>query len=198
MYEALIFLLIWYSVSTTLFQMIRSKIFISDCVVFFDTIATFIQTIAGWIILTGKNMAQISNGISNPVVAGIVYWLIRILICGGCLVGAGILVAFIEIKIAELYKKCCWDMITIMVILISMATAIYFGKWIKTTLPINLLFLLLFVQLVYICWNQVVCKGMARNKGISLKQKYRYFIGTICLYFRANIYYHISMKGECV
>ena len=24
----------------------------------------------------------------------------------------------------------------------------------------------------------------------------RYFIGTICLYFRANIYYHISTKGE--
>ena len=164
MYEALMFLLIWYSVSTTLFQMIRSKIFISDCVVFFDTIATFIQTIAGWIILTGKNMAQISNGISNPVVAGIVYWLIRILICGGCLVGAGILVAFIEIKIAELYKKCCWDMITIMVILISMATAIYFGKWIKTTLPINLLFLLLFVQLVYVGIRWYV-KGCRENRG---------------------------------
>ena len=164
MYEALMFLLIWYSVSTTLFQMIRSKIFISDCVVFFDTIATFIQTIAGWIILTGKNMAQISNGISNPVVAGIVYWLIRILICGGCLVGAGILVAFIEIKIAELYKKCCWDMITIMVILISMATAIYFGKWIKTTLPINLLFLLLFVQLVYVGIRWYV-KGWRENRG---------------------------------
>ena len=164
MYEALIFLLIWYSVSTTLFQMIRSKIFISDCVVFFDTIATFIQSIAGWIILTGKNVAQISNGISNPVVAGIVYWLIRILICGGCLVGAGILVAFIEIKIAELYKKCCWDMITIMVILISMATAIYFGKWIKTTLPINLLFLLLFVQLVYVGIRWYV-KGWRETRG---------------------------------
>ena len=164
MYEALMFLLIWYSVSTTLFQMIRSKIFISDCVVFFDTIATFIQTIAGWIILTGKNVAQISNGISNPVVAGIVYWLIRILICGGCLVGAGILVAFIEIKIAELYKKCCWDMITIMVILISMATAIYFGKWIKTTLPINLLFLLLFVQLVYVGIRWYV-KGWRETRG---------------------------------
>ena len=163
-YEALMFLLIWYSVSTTLFQMIRSKIFISDCVVFFDTIATFTQTIAGWIILTGKNMAQISNGISNPVVAGIVYWLIRILICGGCLVGAGILVAFIEIKIAELYKKCCWDMITIMVILISMATAIYFGKWIKTTLPINLLFLLLFVQLVYVGIRWYV-KGWRETRG---------------------------------
>ena len=164
MYEALMFLLIWYSVSTTLFQIILSKIFISDCVAFFDTIATFIQSIAGWIILTGKNVAQISNGISNPVVAGIVYWLIRILICGGCLVGAGILVAFIEIKIAELYKKCCWDMITIMVILISMATAIYFGKWIKTTLPINLLFLLLFVQLVYVGIRWYV-KGWRETRG---------------------------------
>ena len=164
MYEALMFLLIWYSVSTTLFQIILSKIFVSDCVVFFDTIATFVQTIAGGIIPAAKNMAQISNGISNPVVAGIVYWLIRILICGGCLVGAGILVAFIEIKIAELYKKCCWDMITTMVILISMATAIYFGKWIKTTLPINLLFLLLFVQLVYVGIRWYV-KGWRETRG---------------------------------
>ena len=164
MYEALMFLLIWYSVSTTLFQMIRSKIFISDCVVFFDTIATFIQTIAGWIILTGKNMAQISNGISNPVVAGIVYWLIRILICGGCLVGAGILAAFIEIKIAELYKKCCWDMITILVTLISLEIAIYFGDWIKTVLPINMLFLLLLVQLVYVGIRWYV-KGWRETRG---------------------------------
>ena len=164
MYEALMFLLIWYSVSTTLFQMIRSKIFISDCVVFFDTIATFIQTIAGWIILTGKNMAQISNGISIPVVAGIVYWLIRILICGGCLVGAGIFLAFIGIKIVGLYKKYCWDMITIMVILISMATAIYFGNWIKTVLPINLLFFLLFVQLVYVGIRWYV-KGWREARG---------------------------------
>ena len=150
MYEALMFLLIWYSVSTTLFQMIRSKIFISDCVVFFDTIITFTQTIAGWVVLTGKNMAQISNGISNPVIAGIIYWLIRILVCGGCLVGVGILLAFIGIKIAGVYQKCCWDMITTLVTLISMAIAIYFGDWIKTVLPINLLFLLLFVQLVYV------------------------------------------------
>lgn len=135
MYEALMFLLIWYSVSTTLFQMIQSKVFISDCVVFIDTIVTFIQNIAGWIILTGKNVAQISNGISNPVIFRIIYWLIRILICGGCLVGAGILVAFIGIKIAGLYKKCCWDMITILVTLISMEISIYFGDWIETVTP---------------------------------------------------------------
>lgn len=164
MYEALMFLLIWYSVSTTLFQMIRSKIFISDCVVFFDTITTFVQTIAGWVVLIGKNVAQISNGISNPVVAGIIYWLIRILICGGCLVGAGIFLVFIGIKIVGLYKKYCWDSITIMVILIRVAAAIYFGKRIKTTLPINRLFLLLFVQLVYVGIRWYV-RGWRETRG---------------------------------
>ena len=164
MYEALMFLLIWYSASTTLFQMIQSKVFVSDCGIFFDAIGTFTQTIAGWIALIGKNVAQISNGISNPVIAGIIYWLIRILICGGCLVGAGIFLAFIGIKIVGLYKKYCWDMITIMVILISMATAIYFGKWIKITLPINLLFLLLFVQLVYVGIRWYV-KGWREARG---------------------------------
>ena len=33
--------------------------------VFFDTIATFIQNIAGLTILAGKNVAQVSNGISD-------------------------------------------------------------------------------------------------------------------------------------
>ena len=164
MYEALMFLLIWYSASTTLFQMIQSKVFVSDCGIFFDAIGTFTQTIAGWIALIGKNVAQISNGISNPVVAGIIYWMIRILISGGCLVGAGIFLAFIGIKIVGLYKKYCWDMITIMVILISMATAIYFGNWIKTALPINLLFLLLFVQLVYVGIRWYV-KGWREARG---------------------------------
>ena len=163
-YKALIFLLIWYSVSTTLFQMIRSKIFISDCVVFFDTIATFIQNIAGLTILAGKNVAQVSNGISNPVVVGIIYWMIRILISGGCLVGVGILLAFIEIKIAGLYKKYCWDMITIMVILVSMAIAIYFADWIRTILPVNLLFLLLLVQVIYVVIRWYV-KGWRETRG---------------------------------
>ena len=114
-YEALMFLLIWYSASTTIFQIIQKKEFLTDCRTFFDAIATFTQTIAGWIIQTGKEAAQISNGLSNLVIAGVVYWIIRILICGGCLAVAGIFLAFIGIKIVGLYKKYCWDMITIMV-----------------------------------------------------------------------------------
>ena len=164
MYEALMFLLIWYSASTTIFQIIQKKEFLTDCRTFFDAIATFTQTIAGLIIQIGKEAAQISNGLFNLVIAGVVYWIIRILICGGCLAVAGIFLAFIGIKIVGLYKKYCWDMITIMVILISMEIAIYFGDWIKTVLPINLLFFLLFVQLVYVGIRWYV-KGWRENRG---------------------------------
>ena len=164
MYEALMFLLIWYFASTTIFQIIQKKEFLTDCRTFFDAIATFTQTIAGLIIQIGKEAAQISNGLSNLVIAGVVYWIIRILICGGCLAVAGIFLAFIGIKIVGLYKKYCWDMITIMVILISMEIAIYFGDWIKTVLPINLLFFLLFVQLVYVGIRWYV-KGWWENRG---------------------------------
>lgn len=134
--------------------------------IFFDTITTFIQNIAGWIILVGKEVAQISNGISNPVIAGIVCWLIRILICGGCLVVAGILAAIIGIKVAGLYKKYCWDMIIIMVTLMSLAVTIFFGDGIKTVLPINLLFLLLLVQVVYV-GNRWYIKGWREARGYS-------------------------------
>ena len=104
MYEALIFLLIWYSVSTTLFQMIRSKIFISDCVVFFDTIATFVQTIAG-----GDYTSSKEHGNSYLL------W--------------------------ELDKDSIANQSAISLI----------------------------IRATGICWNQVVCKGMAGNKGILLK-----------------------------
>ena len=164
MYEALMFLQIWYFASTTIFQIIQKKEFLTDCRTFFDAIATFTQTIAGLIIQIGKEAAQISNGLSNLVIAGVVYWIIRILICGGCLAVVGIFLAFIGIKIVGLYKKYCWDMITIMVILISMEIAIYFGDWIKTVLPINLLFFLLFVQLVYVGIRWYV-KGWRENRG---------------------------------
>ena len=43
-------------------------------------------------------------------------------------------------------------------------TAIYFGNWIKTALPINLLFLLLFVQLVYVGIRWYV-KGWRETRG---------------------------------
>ena len=58
-------------------------------------------------------------------------------------------------------------MITILVILISMAIAIYFADWIRTALPIKLLFLLLLVQVIYVGIRWYV-KGWRETRGISL------------------------------
>ena len=76
--------------------------------------------------------------------------------------------AFIEIKIAGLYKKYCWDTITIMVTLISMAIAIYFWRLDKDSIA-DQSAIFLIIRATGICWNQVVCKRLAGNKGILLK-----------------------------
>lgn len=164
MYETFMILLAWYSVSTTIFQMIQTKVFISDCVTFLDTITAFVKNVAGWVIPAGKKATQISRNIPNPAIANIAYWLIRILIYGFFLTCAGILVAFIGRKIAGLYQKYCMDMITVMTALISIAVAIYFGEWIKAALPINLLFLLLVIQTAYVGIRWYV-KGWREARG---------------------------------
>jgi hypothetical protein len=76
-------------------------------------------------------VAQISTKIPNEIIAGMVYWLLLILVVGICVAGTGILAILIEIKVIELYKKNCWDVITLLMILTSAAVIIYFGEVIK-------------------------------------------------------------------
>lgn len=82
------FILAWYSLTTTIFHAMQSDVFIFDC-------EAFISTLAEWMIHNRKTVVQISNGISNPIIAGIVYWLIMILIVGVCMADVGILAAVI-------------------------------------------------------------------------------------------------------
>lgn len=55
-------------------------------------------------------------------------------------------------------------MITIMVTLMSLAVTIYFGDWIKIVLPINLLFFLLLVKIVYVGVRCYI-KGWKESRG---------------------------------
>ena len=43
-------------------------------------------------------------------------------------------------------------------------------------------------------WNSMLCERLDDRTGIFLKSNL--FIGVIYIYFHANVYYHISMKGE--
>ena len=113
-FQTTLFLLAWYSLTTTLFQAVQSDVFLSDCKSFFHDAASFIQTFIGWTIAAGHSAAQISTKIPNAFIAGIIYWLLLILVVGICVAGTGILVILIEIKVIELYKKNCWDFITLL------------------------------------------------------------------------------------
>lgn len=124
--------------------------FLSDCKSFLHDAASFIQTFIGWTIDVGQSVAQISTKIPNPFIVGMVYWLFLILVVGICVAGTGILAILIEIKVIELYKKNCWDIITLLMILTSTAVIIYFGEAIKKALSVNLLLLFVLLQGVYL------------------------------------------------
>ena len=150
MFQTTLFLLAWYSLTTTLFQAVQSDVLLSDCKSFFHDAASFIQTFIGWTIEVGQSVAQISTKIPNPFIAGMVYWILLILIVGICVAGTGILAILIEIKVIELYREKCWDVITLLMILTSAAVIIYFGEAIKKALSVNLLLLFVLLQGAYV------------------------------------------------
>ena len=149
-YESLMFLLAWYSIATTLFTAILSPVFLNDCITFFGTIGKGIINLFREFVTGADSFGQLSNGISNSIVSGIVYWLIAAIVMGILFIITGFLIIGIGYKVGKIYRKYCWDIISIMVAIMSTAIVIYFGEWIKSVIPINLIVLLLLVYVVYI------------------------------------------------
>ena len=149
-YESLMFLLAWYSIATTLFTAILSPVFLNDCITFFGTIGKGIINLFREFVTGADSFGQLSNGISNSSVSGIVYWLIAAIVMGILFIITGFLIIGIGYQVGKIYRKYCWDIISIMVAIMSTAIVIYFGEWIKSVIPINLIVLLLLVYVVYI------------------------------------------------
>ena len=149
-YECLMFLLAWYSIATTLFTAILSPVFLNDCITFFGTIGKGMVSLFQEFVTGADSFGQLSDGISNSVISGIVYWLIAAIVMGILFIITGFLIIGIGYLVGKIYRKYCWDIISIMVAIMSTAIVIYFGEWIKFVLPINLIVLLLLVHVVYI------------------------------------------------
>ena len=149
-YESLMFLLAWYSIATTLFTAILSPVFLNDCITFFGTIGKGIINLFREFVTGADSFGQLSNGISNSIVSGIVYWLIVAIVMGILFIITGFLIIGIGYQVGKIYRKYCWDIISIMVAILSTAIVIYFGEWIKSVIPINLIVLLLLVHVIYI------------------------------------------------
>ena len=101
--------------------------------------------------MTGADsFGQLSNRISNSIISEIVYWLIAVIVMGILFIMTGLPIVWIGYQVGKIYRKYCWDIISIMVTITSTTIAIYFGKWIKSIIPMNLILLLLLVHVVYI------------------------------------------------
>ena len=139
-----------YGVLVTLFVTIRSRAFMGDFKAFFSVLWAFISTVLAMPLDLAIWAAQLGDMIPQPIVAVIVHWLILIAVI--LLVGGGVVVMLLfgvfvlSAFCAEVYA----DTTNLAVALASLAISVFFGDAIREVIPINLLFLLIITQAVYI------------------------------------------------
>ena len=101
-------------------------------------------------VIGADSFGQLSSGIPNRILSGLMYWLIVAIVMGILFIITGLLIVGIGYQVGKIYRKYCWDIISIVEVITSTAIAIYFGDWIKSDISINLITLLLLVHVVYI------------------------------------------------
>ena len=162
--DAMIIVLWWYAIVTTVFAAMRSEIFLDDITAFFDALWNGIRQSCEWIVGFAKAVGQVGDRIPNEMIAIIVHWLLFIIVIVGVIAVVGILIVITEKKVTKLYRENCWDVISVGVTVTSLALAVYFGDWIKALVRLNLVVLLLLVQVVYV-GIRVYVKGCKRVRG---------------------------------
>ena len=163
-FDAMIIVLWWYAIVTTVFAAMRSGIFLGNFTAFFEALWNGIRRSCKWIVGVAKALAQVGDRIPNEMIAIIVHWLLFIIVIVGAIAVVGILIVIIEKKVTKLYRENCWDVISVGVTVTSLALVVYFGDWIKALVRLNLVALLLLVQAVYV-GSRVYVKGCKKARG---------------------------------
>lgn len=94
-FDAMLIVLLWYAIVTTVFAAIRSGIFLGDFTAFFEVLWNGIRQSCKWIVGVAKALAQVGDRIPNEMIAIIVHWLLFIIVIAGV---AGV--------IGVLYSNC--------------------------------------------------------------------------------------------
>ena len=153
-----------YAFLITVFMAIQTQSFVDDVVIFFQTMWEGILDVSNGIFYIGKQFATLSERISNATASGILYWVLLIGMIV-ILVSGIIAVVWFAVKwISSIYKKYCWDEISVMVAIISVALVIFFGDRMKQFLSINQVVLLILLQGIYTIIRWYV-QGCMENRG---------------------------------
>ena len=163
-FDAMLVVLWWYTIVTTIFAAMRSETFLSDFTAFVDTVWNGICQSGKWIVDVGNALARVGDRIPNETVAIVVHWLLLTIVIVGAAVAVGVLMLIGEKKVTKVYRENCWDVISVGVVVTSVALVVYFGDWIKGFVKLNLVVLLLLVQAVYVGIRMYV-NGCKRARG---------------------------------
>lgn len=149
-HNLLLFGFVLYSMMITVFQMLRTKIFMEDVRGCIRTIWAGIVFVAGRTKEAASYVAKWSDVISNDTIAAIVHWIVFGIVIAVIVAVIGFIVVIAVVKIKDIYKCYCCDRVTLIVIAVSLAIAVWFGNLIKAVLPVNSMIILLSVQVLYV------------------------------------------------
>lgn len=163
-FDAMLVVLWWYAIVTTIFAAMRSEAFLADLDIFVDTVWNCICRAGKWIVDGGNVLAQVGDRIPNETIAMVAHWLLFIIVIVGVLVVAGGLMVIAARKFTKVYRENCFDVISVGVVVTSVALGVYFGDCIKAFIKLNLIVILLLVQAVYV-GIRVYVNGCKRARG---------------------------------
>ena len=153
-----------YALLITVFMAIRTQSFVDDVVIFFRAIGEGILDASNGIFYVGKQVATLSDRVSNVTASSILHWVLLIGMIAILVAGIFAIIWFAIQLIGSVYKKYCWDGISVMVAIMSVAIVIFFGDWMKQFLSMNQVVLLLMMQVIYMIVRWYV-KGCRENRG---------------------------------
>lgn len=163
-FDAMIAVLWWYAIVTTIFAAMRSEIFLADLAVFVGIVRNGIYQYGKWLIGAANVLAQFGDKISNESVALVVHWFSFIVVIVGAAVAVDVLMVIAGKKVLKMYRENCRDVTSVGMAVTSVASLVYFGDWIKDFVKLNLVVMLLLVHAVYV-GIRVYVNGCKRARG---------------------------------
>lgn len=100
--------LVAYALLITVFMAIRTQSFVDDVVMFFHTMWKGILDASNGILYVGKQVATLSERISNATASNILHWVLLIGMIAILVVGIIAAIWFTIRWVRSIYKKYCW------------------------------------------------------------------------------------------
>lgn len=138
--------------------------FYDDTIAFFKSIWSFIVWLAGMSQTAGHFVAGLTDRITQPIIAGILYWLIFVIVAVSIIAIPTFVIFLICKRYILWYKDHMLDSISLWVALITFIITLLLAGQIKGLIPVNLIVLNLLIHLIYSGIRKYI-KGCRVNRG---------------------------------